>query len=433
VVVSLGLETAVFRGYVLAAAVPERVRAFVGTVGTVAVAVPLLASIAFSLAAAPAVAELVRVPTDVIRLAAIGAAFGASATIVPLALLRAQNRLGSYLRLTALQVVILPALAVAFVWVFRWGATGWMASYAIGNAILLARGLVMVRRDWAPVFVRHELRLALAFGLPLVPHAIAHWGLSVSDRAILGAYVSAADVGAYYAAFLFGLPVALIATALSQAAQPLYAMAAADPERRVGLGRVMTVHALAVGLATAAIALLGPPTILALLPGEYAIAAAVLPWLAVGGGLFGLYLIPMNVTALVVGRTTWVWLITGTAAAVNIGLNLIFVPQFGLGAAAVNTTIGYAALLVGHALYAQRLKPPQLRLEGRHVSAGLAVICVPAAIGAVVGPQDSAGGFIVRVVLLVAAASAVLLLSPWREEARAVIRSLRSADAAGQP
>ena len=428
VVVSFGLETAIFRGFI---AIGDKTQAvqFVNTVGGFALVVPISLA-AISMLVAPALAEIFDVPTDALRLASVGAALTTSATLVPLTLLRAQERLGDYLQLTALQVLVTPVLTFAFVAVFGWGVVGWMLAFALSSFILLIRGLVILRHRWSLVFEVAALRNALAFGVPLIPHALSHWGLSVSDRAILGAYVAAPQVGAYYVAYLASLPVSLFAIALSQATQPMYAEAT-TVDGRADIGRIITVQAVAIVGLTAAIALVGPAIAFLLFPADFAATAGLIPWLAVGAGLFGLYLIPMNAISVMAGRTRRVWIITLVAATVNIGLNLILVPQIGVAAAAVNTTIGYGLLLVGVFLYMRRVCEPPIPHEWKRIAMGALLMGVPSVIAAVVIPPSSGFGLAARIAVIMAA-TVMLLIGPFNKEARSLWRAIPPGKAGGQ-
>ena len=168
--------------------------------------VPLTLAILFGVVVAPPLARAFGVPTDALRLAGIGAAATASATLGPMVILRADERLRAYLQLTALQVLVVPVLTIVFVGVAQLSVSGWMLAYALGAAVLLVRGLLVLGHRWSTSVDTAYLRQALAFGIPLLPHALSHWALSVSDRAILGAFVAASVVGEYYVAYLFCLP-----------------------------------------------------------------------------------------------------------------------------------------------------------------------------------------------------------------------------------
>ena len=431
VIVGMGLETAVFRGYLLAEQEDgDSARVFVNTVGGFGIVVPLLLAAAFGVFGAPLIAPPFGVPVDAVRLAGAGAGATAAATLVPLSLLRSQERLRDYIQLTALQVVVTPVLIVLLVAVMGWGVTGWMLAYALSSIVLLSRGLTILGHRWSLDLNAVHVRQALAFGIPLVPHALSHWGLAVSDRAILGAFVSAPQVGAYYVAYLFSLPVSLIAIALSQATQPLYAEASAADARRIELGRIMTVQSVLIVLTAAAVALVGPSISILLLPTNYVATATLIPWLAVGSCLFGLYLMPMAAVALVVGRTRRIWIMTVVAATANIGLNLLLVPQFGTIAAAVNTTIGYGLLLLGVFLYMRRVCNPPIPYEASRIAMGMFVVIIPSAVAAAVTTPHSASGLVVRATVIFCV-SIFLLAGPFRGEARAVMKVIRTTDAKG--
>jgi len=422
VLVGLGLETAIFRGYISSAGDPRSAHQFVNTVGGFAIVVPLVLAAACAVILAPSVSSAFGVPADALRLAFIGAGASASATLVPLALLRAQERLGNYLQLTALQVGVTPVLTIVLVAVFDWAVTGWMLAYALGSVLLLVRGLGLLGHPWAFDFNSRLLIGALAFGLPLVPHALSHWGLSVSDRAILAAFVSGPQVGAYYVAYLFSLPISLVAIALSQATQPLFAEAA--KKGTALLQPLTTAHTVATFLVAVSVAVLGPPICLNFLPFAYHSSAPLIPWLALGTFFFGLYLAPMAAIALVAGRTHRVWIITVGAAALNVGLNLAFVPSVGTMAAAVNTTIGYGVLLIGVFLYMRRVCNPPLPYDGARIAVGVLAIGVPAFVAAQLTASDTLLGIALPALALLVSTT-LLLVGPYKREATAAVRAMR--------
>ena len=426
VLLSFGLETTIFRSYLLARGDAEARRALLGTVGGFAIIVPLAISGVFIAFGAPALAPTLGLPTAALQLAAAGAAVNAGATSVPLALLRADERLGAYLQLTGLQAISTALLTILFVVVLGWGPVGWMLAYAVASATLLLRGLAIYRSAWSPSLDTQRLRRALAFGLPLVPHAASHWALAVSDRAILGAFVPAAEVGAYYVAFLLCLPISTVATAMSQATQPLFSEAATSTEARSEVTRASTAHAGLVGWTGAAVVLLGPPLIHLAFPPDYWRAAEFIPWQALGLSLFGLYLLPMNAISLTAGRTKRVWMITLLAAIANVGLNLLLIPRIGTIAAAINTTIGYAILLVGVFLYSRAVCKPPISYELIRILMSLLVVGILCLAGMLLIPFDAGGGLALRAGVLLVVSGALAFSGLLGQRARLALGLLRA-------
>ena len=97
--------------------------------------------------------------------------------------------------------------------------------------------------------------------------------------------------------------------------------------------------------------------------------------LAFAAVAFGAYI----VVAIGVGRarrTQFNWVVTGAAAAVNVALNLILIPPYGMMGAAVATIAAYATMFAGMAWWAQRIYPVpyQWRRVGTAALAGVALV-----------------------------------------------------------
>lgn len=377
---SFGLETAVFRTYILLHDTPERRQSFVNSVGLLAMFGPAALAAIFVVALGQPFAELLDVSWMAIALGVATAAVTVTATVLPFAVLRAQERLRKYLELTGIQVVANTTLTIAFVVVLGWGVAGWLLASLIAITVTLGVGLVMLGHRWTLTVERSYLITTLAFGLPLLPHAAAHWGLSLSDRLVLGAFASPGEVGLYQLAYQFAIPVSTLGIAMTRGTAPLYAHAARSAADRVELAGVIVHHVLIIGLAGMATAVLGPPIIDLLMPPDFAEAGAYVPWLVVGTVLFALYFVPMNIIAILAGRTRYVWIATVVAAAVNIGLNLLTVPRYGATATAINSAVGYAVLLVGVLLFMRGLSE-RVDLDWGRMGIGLGIVATVAVCG----------------------------------------------------
>ena len=393
-VVGFGLETAVFRARAQHAAASE-FDDFMRGVGLFAVGAPMFVAAAAALLIAQPLADLFQVPAAGIQVAFVGSALFASATAFPLAILRAEERLRDYVTLSGLHVVLGTAATLGLVVWLRWGVVGWMLAIALASGGLLFGGLAILRPRWRLGYDRTVLVQALGLGLPLVPHALAHWTLSLSDRAVLGAFVDPAQTGAYYVAYQLTLPISVMAIAVSRSLQPLYAQASASTTNRRRMGTGAATQALVILLLGVATASVGPTFIGSVLPESYGEAGIYLPTLSIGIAFFGLSLIPTDVVSLTAGRTHWMWTVTVLAALVNIGLNLIFVPTVGPYAAAVSTAVSYAVLLVGGVLLAWRIPTARFQVPWRYFTSGLAIIGATA-VGATLVGGPSLDGLIAK-------------------------------------
>jgi O-antigen/teichoic acid export membrane protein len=159
---------------------------------------------------------------------------------------------------------------------------------------------------------------------------------------------------------------------MAQGFMPSFARAATNNAALNALRRAIGVQYLMVLAITTFGALLGPIAVRHLASPEYAAAADLVPWLALGYGLLGLYFIPMNAVALTAGRTRRVWIITVAAAATNLVCVLTLVPVLGLLGAALAAPAGYLVLLVGVAIFSRGADNP-VRYDTGRMGRGLLV------------------------------------------------------------
>ena len=371
ILLSFGLETAIFRTYFRLAGDPRERDSFISTLAVFLFVVPTLLTVAVMLTVLPFIDNWNALPTEFALIGLLATSTYVSATVLPLALLRAEERLGDYLKITAFHLITYTGLTVILVVGFDAGVRGWLISYLVTSILLFPIGIAVSRRYWTTRLSPRHLLAALAFGLPLVPHLFAHWGLSLSDRAILSAWVDASELGVYNLGYQIGASASLFIVAMNRSILPAYGRALTNQAARLSLTRLVTYQVLLVAFAGLATALLGPPAVRFVMPETYSRAADVIPWIALGSVFYGLYVIPMNTVSMIAGETRWVWLATLLAATVNVTLNLLFVPVWGIMAAAINTVIGYAVLFLIIGTYAQWRHGGVLAYEWRRIGVGL--------------------------------------------------------------
>jgi O-antigen/teichoic acid export membrane protein len=285
-------------------------------------------------------------------LAIWAAATFVGATVVPLTVLRAAQRLRDYVVLTAVAGGATTLLSVLFVVLLRLGVAGWLLASLLSNALVLTAAVVVI--PWARLerFDRAGVRAALAIGIPLIPHSASLWSLQLADRIVLAGLVVPSALGVYTLAANLSLPALVIMQSLNQGFLPDYARARPEDGNAPGLRGVITLQVLLVVAVGCSLALLGP-CLATVLGSSYRGAGSLIGWMVLGYVFLGFYFIPMNVVSLVVGRTTFVWVMTVAAAAINIAGIVLFVPAYGILAAAIAAAVGYLVLFVLTALYAR--------------------------------------------------------------------------------
>lgn len=302
-------------------------------------------------------------------------------SFLPFHVLRLEGRAKTFVALTF--SVNLSTLLVKFllVVVLRWGVLGVFVADTIVAIGLAAVLMPMYAALLRPVFSRPLLDECLRFGLPRLPHGIAHQVTSSTDRYFLSLFRPAWEVGVYQIGATLAMGMKLFLSAFETAWAPFYFREmherdAKDTFRTVTTYAVAALALLAAGLAATAFDLVRLMT-----TPQYAGAARVVPWLGLAVVFQGLYLltsIGLNITK----RTAYYPVATGAAAVTSVSLNLALIPRFGMLGAAWASMAAYAVLAAVGFGFSARFYPIRyewgriLRVVGAAVGAWLAGLMV---------------------------------------------------------
>lgn len=201
------------------------------------------------------------------------------------------------------------------------------------------------------------LQQSFRYGFPLVFMALAATLLTFADRYLLKALGNLAEVGIYSMAYKFGMIVNMaLVTPFRTAFFPLMFRLAEQGD--VGnLYRKYHTYFLLAGMALfLALSLFARELMLVFTAPKYLSGYVIVPLIAFSYVLFGLRVIYVNVIA-TKEKTTVVALSTLFGAALNIGLNLLFIPRWGGMGAAVATLIAYLTIAVTTYIPQQRIQP----------------------------------------------------------------------------
>jgi O-antigen/teichoic acid export membrane protein len=262
--------------------------------------------------------------------------FAIGFTFIPFHVLRMQKRAVEFSALTLARSVATLVLRIVLVIGFTMGVMG-----VVVADIVVTAGVMLVMLRWfapliRPVFSRAFLRKSLAFGLPRVPHGIALQAMAVGDRFVMARYLPIQDVGVYSMGVSFGLIEKIALGAFEYAWAPFYYATAREPDAPRVFAAVTTYGVAVLALMTAGLSGIAADLLDVVTHGQYVEAAGVVTWTAVGVFFYGVYLltsIGLNITS----RTQYYPVSTAIGAAVNIALNIFWIPRYGIiGAAWAN-------------------------------------------------------------------------------------------------
>ena len=249
------------------------------------------------------------------------------------------------------------ALSLLAVVVLSWGGDGRNAAIAaayvfagLAGALLLWSGNELA---WAPS--KEHVRSLLAFGAPLVVHALAGAGLATADRWAVGLRLDTHALGIYGAAAQLGMVMAMLADAFVKAFTPwLYDLlqhgGAKGRSIAVGAVYVAVPGFMLLAMLVGALLHLVTPW---LLGARYAGAGDVLPWFMLGGAFGGIYMC-MSAVLFFEARTARLAGITLATAVIGAGSTWLLVGRFGLAGAAAGYALTQATLAVLSAIVVMR-------------------------------------------------------------------------------
>lgn len=281
----------------------------------------------------------------------------ASYNVVPQSYFRTFQQAKRYSIVSLLQASLYVALVAAFV-VIGLGLAGAAFAYLIDLLFVALISTYYVLRDIGVTMPScSELKAYLKYGLPFMPSFVSSWALNVSDRYIITFFLGVAWVGYYSPGYQLGWMISLLAvpfTILAPTAIYEYYDTNQIAEVKTII-RYSIKYFLAVAVPAAFVfSVLSKPILLVLTtPAIATNGYLITPFTAFSSVLFGAGSIIMIVLTFE-KRTTIIGMMWILGATLNIGLNLVLVPYFGVIAAALATVLGYSFVFGVTAIYSVR-------------------------------------------------------------------------------
>lgn len=240
----------------------------------------------------------------------------------------------------------------------QWGLAGVLAGALAAAAIMLPVRLWTARGMLRPVFSFDIVRSMLAFGVPLVPASLGVWVFMSSDRIILGKLSTLDQLGLFAVATSVASLLVLVNGAIGQAWTPhAFQVYENQPEEaRVFYGQVLTYLLIGFGILTVGITAFASVLLRVLAAPAFAPAAIAVGPLALGVMANA----SVHVTAAGISltkKTKYLAMASWGAALVNIVLNLLLVPRWGMLGSSWAMATTYLALTLAYFLIGQRLWP----------------------------------------------------------------------------
>lgn len=251
-----------------------------------------------------------------------------------------------YILLSFFRLFLAIALNIYFIIFLHMGVLGILVSTLITSIvvffILNVPQLYRVGFRFSPKIVREMLK----FGLPMIPSQMGSFIVHVSDRFFLKAYCSIADAGLYALGYRFGgLPGTFVSEPFNQVWQPRRLEVYEQDNSEEVFGRIFTYFLVLICFTALGVAVLTKDVLMIMAEKEFWPAYRIVPIIVLANVIFT-FNYHFNMGIIIEKKTKYFAYINSSNAALNLALNFILIPRYGIYGAAFATLFSYSYLTV---------------------------------------------------------------------------------------
>lgn len=196
-------------------------------------------------------------------------------------------------------------------------------------------------------------KYALILSLPLVFHGLSINVLSTSDRTMITLFRSTSETGVYSLVYSFSMIATVVTSSLESVWIPWFTRKMQNNEISI-INKNVKLYIEIVVISVIVILMISPEILVLLAPKEYWSGKSIIPFILFSSFFIFLYSISVNLEYYY-QSTKIIAVNTMIAALVNITLNMLFIPKYGIIAAASTTLIAYFVSFIIHYFAARKL------------------------------------------------------------------------------
>lgn len=196
------------------------------------------------------------------------------------------------------------------------------------------------------LFNWHYWKYGILFNVPLIPHYLSNFILSQSDRIMISKFSGNADVGIYSMIYTAVSTITIIWSSINASLIP-WTLKNLSIGNYSYIKRITKIILMICALTSIGFMMIAPEVIKVFAPSNYYEGIYIIPPITLGIYFTFVYSLFVNVEYYH-KKTTFISFASIAAAALNVLLNLIFIPIYGYVAAAYTTLIAYVFYTVLH-------------------------------------------------------------------------------------
>lgn len=289
-----------------------------------------------------------------------GILFLDSLAVIPFIQLRLQRKAKKFAAFKLINIGINIVLNLVLILKYKMGIEAVLISNLFASVSSLLLLLPDIFKNLRFSFNIELLKKLLKFGLPYLPAGLSSMLIQGIDRPILGKLTNLDTVGIYNACYKLGIFMMLFVNMFQYAWQPFFLQNAEEKNAKEIFSKVLTYFTLASALILVILSLFIDDIVAipvmhgrTLIDSAYWGGLSIVPIILFGYLFNGLYVI-FTAGIYIEEKSMYIPLITGIGAAVNIGVNFLLIPVWGIMGAALATLASYLAMSIGLYIVTQR-------------------------------------------------------------------------------
>ncbi len=262
-------------------------------------------------------------------------------------LLRSENRPVPYIFFNLLNVILTMSINVLLVVKWKLGIEGVLISNLLVSGIIFILSLpIIIKRVNLSLIKSNVIKDVIIFGLPFLPAGIFTMVMELSNRYILEWLEGTHSVGLFSAGYKLGIFGLIIVMGFNMGWTPYFLKRIKEEGSKKEFSYIASIFIGLLGFIVIMVSIWVPEIMRLKIGSNYLIgdsfwaAEKVVSIVLIGYFFFGMYVIQLP-GVYAVEITTWIPIFRAIGAIVNISLNLILIPKYGVLGSAWATTISF--------------------------------------------------------------------------------------------
>ena len=274
---------------------------------------------------------------------------------VPGIYLRISEQAGKFVSLSISTFLLTAFFNLLFIIHYKEGAVGMLKGTLIANLIMGPVFYFFTYKAIKFSFNYSYFKESIIFSFPLFPSFIFAWVLNLSDRIFLERYLSLNDVGVYSLGYKIASLVTVVAGGIFQAYTPHFYKLANEGGSAVKskIEKYNNIVVIIILVICFLIAFFSKEMIELLISPKYFASISLIPLLTIAF-FFSQISGFLNLMIYQEKKTLQIMYITLAGAVINVGVNLLLIPSFGMMGAVFATLIAFIAMFLIEYWYAKK-------------------------------------------------------------------------------